>query len=311
MGYLNLGHSRWGERFPALGKNWTAALLQAVVLAALAFGLGHPKPANAQTVTLAQPSVEQMAKIGAIFDWAHAQPSIFPYLSANVATQTAQGYVFRGYPTGNYLAATATDLYAYGPATNFALRSLGKVDDFYCMITACPQPQRYTDKVYAIWTGNQIFAVTKSGVALVTNKTSYTAGGYPLFNCWLAKTPMADGMVLAACQDAFSGKRHYFYLDPRKDEIYDYTGQVPAKLLCQEQANGSWICPVDHEWVSLQETTPNGAPADAEVATKVTDGWYLSTHPSGDTLYFVDSSGKTITVAKIGGVVRLLITFSF
>jgi hypothetical protein len=178
-----------------------------------------------------------------------------------------------------------------------------------------PTVLHYTDKVYAVWTGGQLYSVSKTDVKLLTNKTSFTTGFFPLANCWLPKSgPLADGKVLASCQDAFGLRRHYLYIDPTKDELYEYTGAVPANLACTENANKTWACPAGNDWVSVQDVPPSGAPTNSVAATKVGDGWYYNTNSNNYAIFFLTTATGNVTTVKDGtgieGTVGLLMTFS-
>ncbi len=156
----------------------------------------------------------------------------------------------------------------------------------------------YTDKVFAIWTGKQIFAVTRTSVTLVTNKTQYTTGGWPLAACWMAPPSvsiLADGQILHTCQDAVSLRRHYLALNPITNEQTEYAGPVPAILQCTENADKSWTCQANSPWVSYQETAPVGAPAGSATAAQVSYGWYFLDDLTRKNLQLLEA-GVTTTV---------------
>lgn len=184
--------------------------------------------------------------------------------------------------------------------------------------SACTVPVlHYTDKVFAIWTGGQIYAVTKTSVTLVTNKTQYTTGSYPLWGCWMAPPSvsiLADGEILHACQDAVTLRRHYLALNPITGEQNEYAGPVTATLQCTENADKTWSCPVNTDWVAVQGSAPAGAPANDGTATQVSDGWYFTTGGTRSTLKFKTTATGMESVVKAGdafvdGNIRVLLTF--
>ncbi len=154
----------------------------------------------------------------------------------------------------------------------------------------------YTDKVYAIWTFAYPYAVTKTGVKPVTNKTSYTAGNNPVFNCGIANKPLADGKVLLDCQERVTLQARKFYIDPTKDEMYDYAGTVPTDVTFTFVANNS----DKPEW---------------SAKAKVSDGWYFTTFDATWVLKFQFDQGGAIIIVKTGipqvdGNINVLASFS-
>jgi hypothetical protein len=186
-------------------------------------------------------------------------------------------------------------------------------------VCTAPAVFHYTDKVYAIWTGGQVFSVTKTSATRLTNITSYTAGFFPLANCWLPSGNvgiLADGKILSSCQDAMTLHRHYLYIDPSNESIHEYAGAVPATLQCTENANLTWTCPVNTDWISVQTSLPIGAPANASIAVHTnSDGWYFSSQSDGRSIFLLNTSGITSIVRQgvsgIDDVVKLLMTYSF
>lgn len=162
--------------------------------------------------------------------------------------------------------------------------------------------------------------MTKTGVTLLNNKTSFTLGFFPLGNCWVPKsgtTPLPDGKILAACQDATSLRRHYLYIDPvTGTDLYEYTGQVPANLACTENADKTWTCPANTDWVSAQSgLAPVGAPADAAVALQVGSEWFFSTNADRRSTFFKDQAGTVTTLRKgtagTDDVIKLFTSYSY
>ena len=158
----------------------------------------------------------------------------------------------------------------------------------------------YTDKVYAIWSNlSYPFSVTKTGVTKVVNKTSFisTTLEYSYINCWLASKPLGDGKVLASCQEDRAGNmRKTLYIDPVKNEMYDYAG----------------VAPTDIVW--LVSTSFDPAKPEWSAKTRVSDGWYFTTANITWVLNFQPDTGATITV-KAGtfsadGNVKVLVTYT-
>jgi hypothetical protein len=155
----------------------------------------------------------------------------------------------------------------------------------------------YTDKVYAIWTANWPFTVTKTGVTRVVNKTSLP-GVLPYVNCWLASKPLPDGKVLTNCVDNTSSAsgRHVLYIDPTKDELHDYGGTVPSDVIWLDVARFDQLKP---EW---------GAKA------QVSDGWYFNLSTDGRTIKFQQNGTGTISVIKVGTLdddtIKILVSYS-
>lgn len=155
---------------------------------------------------------------------------------------------------------------------------------------------RYTDKVYALWTGAYPFVVTKTGVTKVVNKTRY-AGSMPFYNCWLSETPLSDGKVLASCQYVVDYTRSVYYIDPTKDELYEYTGTVPGNIV----------------WKDVQSFDPATPTLGAK--TRVTDGLYFTTFDIAWVLKFQADVTNVVTVVKAGTfevdeTVNLLMTYN-
>lgn len=177
---------------------------------------------------------------------------------------------------------------------------------------------RYTDKVYATWSGAQLYSVTKSGLKLLTNKTSFTIGGYPFFNCWQPKGKtgtLADGTILVTCQDAVNLRRHYLYIDPISEELHEYSGPVPATLACTENTDKTWACPGNHDWVSVQSDLPRvTGPLESVNAVQVAEGWFFVTAYDGRNTRFLSAADNTVTVVQQSvpgdGTVSLFQSFS-
>ena len=167
-------------------------------------------------------------------------------------------------------------------------------------VTPPPVVLHYTDKVYALWKYGLPFVVTKTGVTKVVNKTSFpvpSGYNYSLNGCELADKPLANGWILTRCWDGATVTLQTFYIDPNKDEMYDYTGTVPADTV--------W-----HRVASIDPVTPTwGAKA------KVADGWYFTAFDNSWVLKFQADATGAVTVIKEGtfaadGNLLLLMTYN-
>lgn len=146
---------------------------------------------------------------------------------------------------------------------------------------------RYADKTYAIWTYAYPYAVTKTGVTKVVNKTSYPllAGNvYSLSKCWLPEKALADGKVLVNCQEPIGNTRKVFYIDPTKEEMYDYAGAVPTDIVWHD------VTPVN----AVLQQPSWGSQA------KVTSGWFYTVGTSTWVLWFLDDKTGTSAIVKAG-----------
>lgn len=179
----------------------------------------------------------------------------------------------------------------------------------------------YTEKVYSLYTGGYPFYVHRNtdgsfDVSKVSNMTPFTAGFYPLANCWLAKTPLADGKVLVSCQDAISLSRHVLYIDPVKEEMYEYTGLIPPALQYITNSDRSVTLPAAYDWIWGHSFDQQNPPAWAENVT-ISTGTYYTTYIQTWILLFKSiQTGVVSTVkngdplAKDGGSFTLLISYS-
>jgi hypothetical protein len=187
--------------------------------------------------------------------------------------------------------------------------------------TAAPAKLSYTDRVYTLYTGNYPFSVKRNTdgtftVAKVKNMTPFTTGFYPLANCWMAKAPLTDGKVLVSCQDATSLGRHVLYIDPIKDELYEYTGVIPATLQYTTNPDKSVTLPAVYDWIWGHSYDQANPPAWAENVT-VGIGTYYTTYTVTWVLLFKDTAGVVSTVKSgepldktNGGSFTLLISYS-
>ena len=229
-------------------------------------------------------------------------------------------------------AAAATDLpFTVGNTTLTVVLSDGTIvlDNTKSISGACasgttwdgnackaPAALRYSDKVYAIWTGGQLFSVTKTAVTLLTNRTQYTSGGFPLWNCWLPKPTvgiLADGTVRAACQDAITLRRHYLKVNPIEQAVYEYAGPIPASLQCTENPDKSWTCPSNTAWVDVQRQVPVGAPVGSALGTAISDGWFHNLVSDSRSTFFTSTSNNSTVKVKDGSgedVIKAYFTYS-
>lgn len=170
----------------------------------------------------------------------------------------------------------------------------------------------YVDRVYATW-GTYPYKVMKTGVTRVKNMTQYTAGAIPLFNCWLANAPIADGKILVSCQDGITLRRHVLYIDPvTTDEMYEYSGSLPTSLAYTENADKTWTLPANTGWID--HYVPDPATPNWGAKAHTAEGWFFTTFINGWTMLFMDNQGVTYTV-KAGdwvtdGVVTELVTYN-
>lgn len=139
-----------------------------------------------------------------------------------------------------------------------------------------PVVLKYTDKVYALWTGAYPYTVTKSGVTRVTNATS-VPGTAPFFNCWLLEQPLEDGRVLTSCQRVDTLARVVYYINPVEEKLYDYVGEVST--------NAVWHA------VGYKFDKPGWY-----TYAHVTDGQYFVPDNAGWVLKFKPNNGDEVTV---------------
>ena len=160
----------------------------------------------------------------------------------------------------------------------------------------------YKEKTYALWTVAYPYVVTKTGVTKVVNKTKYTFGVYPLGNCIIMDpsfTTKMKGQVLTECQAADGSGRHMFYIDPTRNELYEYADIVPSGIIFHS------VTPLD--------LIRNKAGWDSQ--TKVTDGWYYTIGTGNWVLWFQSDSTSASTIVKEGtfvgdGNINYLATYS-
>jgi hypothetical protein len=130
----------------------------------------------------------------------------------------------------------------------------------------------------------------------VSYKTHFP-GLAPFFNCWLLDKQLADGKVLTSCQESQSLARNVFYIDPTKDEMYDYTGQVSADAVWRDTAP---FDPAKPEW---------------SAKAHVSDGWYFTTFDVTWVLNFQSDATSQVSTVKAGTfaidqTVRLLMSYT-
>ena len=191
---------------------------------------------------------------------------------------------------------------AYGATEEEALTVPGHL----ALIYTVPEPPapvptvlHYTDKVYALWTGAYPYAVTRTGVMKLANKTQYTAGFYPLANCWIAERPLVDGRILVNCQDAMSLMRHLLYIDPTRDELYEYDDII---LTWDTTPLGAGVCgwcrfadqPTGTVWHDVQRYDASFPTWSAKA--RVADGWHFTTNTVTWVLNFQDNTGAVTVV---------------
>ena len=151
-----------------------------------------------------------------------------PGLNAFVATSSV---TFTGAPYAASCTMAANVTATRGSVTSIALPITAT------FTTAADAILSYTEKTYALWTGAYPYAVTNTGVTPVVNKTKYTFGARPLSKCAIMDpsfTARMKGKVLTECQASDGTGRHVLYIDPSKNEIYEYSGTVPTDVVWQD-----------------------------------------------------------------------------
>lgn len=148
----------------------------------------------------------------------------------------------------------------------------------------------YNEKTYTLWTAAYPYAVTKTGVTAVVNKTKYTFGVYPLGKCVIMDpsfTAKMKGKVLTECQASDGTGRHMFYIDPTKNELYEYTNAVPSEITFHD--------------VTPFNLVRNKVNWDSQ--TKISDGWYYTLLTGNWVLWFQSDSTGVSTIVKEGAFV--------
>ncbi|MBZ0092147.1 MAG: hypothetical protein K8F27_08000 [Sulfuricellaceae bacterium] len=223
-------------------------------------------------------------------------------------------------PIANFDISSLTGLevwVAYGATEAEALADAQHVQKVYT-VPVLPAPVlHYTDKVYALWTGAYPFAVTKTSVTMVVNKTSI-AGIAPYINCWMAEKPLPDGKVLADCQDVVTYNRHLLYIDPTTDELHEY--ETAPQVWDTTPTTPGRVCgwcniysyPAGTTWLEVQDYDPVH---QWDAYAKVADGWFFATDANNTVLNFQSDATGAVTVVKAGtfsvdGTIMLLVSYS-
>lgn len=173
----------------------------------------------------------------------------------------------------------------------------------------------YTDKVYALWTDKYPHAVTRSGVTKVKNMTQWNGLGKDLFLCFIANHPLADGKILTLCKDLAGMKWHTLYIDPTKDEMYEYTGTVPADLVYTvDPDSGIPAASLGASWLDVDK--PTAAHPQWNSFAKVTDGYYYTEiGSSGGLLKFIGNDGAVSIIADknplVNGIGTIQVMWSY
>lgn len=135
-----------------------------------------------------------------------AEKNYGQFFPSKVATQVFWKYTYRHYPERGTYVGVATNVaagdnlveggvYVMGGPFGEAPTYVGVLNQFITPFKVA----HYTDKVYAIWTGSQIYSVSRNAdktftVAKVKNVSQYQFGFYPLFNCGMyTKSPLPNG----------------------------------------------------------------------------------------------------------------------
>ncbi len=180
--------------------------------------------------------------------------------------------------------------------------------------TCVAQVLRYTDKVYALWTDKYPYAVTRTGVTKVKNMTQWNGLGKDLFLCFIANHPLADGKILTLCKDLAELKWHLLYINPEKEEMYEYTSAPPADLAYTVTPQGGIdAATFGLNWLDVD--LPDPAHPTWYNFAQVAEGYYFTDIQTiGKTLRFIDNTGATTFVAEDpsgrGVTIRVLKAYS-
>lgn len=259
--------------------------------------------------------VEPLEAIRQLLDF--AETSYPQYFTSKQDTQTWSQYIYRRYPgtsVSGSIIANRPDTYVgvaynvtpgdgtcegcvyvmggdFGPSPVY----VGRLTQFITPINIL----RYGEKAYSLWTANWPFAVTKTGVIRVINKTS-SPGLLPYINCWLASKPLTDGKILANCLDnsGLNTGRHVLYINPIENALYDYTGNVPSDIV----------------WLNLSSYDTKN-PTEWLYSLKAFDGWIFVPQGAPWVLKFKDENTGNVSTIKEGtftddGSIKLLNRYS-
>lgn len=187
-----------------------------------------------------------------------------------------------------------------------------EVKDGVCVATIL----RYTDKVYALWTDKYPHAVTRTGVTRVKNMTQWSGLGKELFLCFIANRPLADGKILTLCKDLAQLKWHTLYIDPTKEEMYEYTDAVPSDLVYTVDPDGGIPeTSLGASWLDVDK--PTTAHPQWNSFAKVADGYFfVEAFSSGGLLKFIGNDDVVSIVADKNplvngnGTIRVMWSYS-
>lgn len=232
----------------------------------------------------------------------YAEKSVYSgYFPSSQPTQTFQAYRYRYYPeTGVYLGVADGTNGTVEAGVYVMGGPFGTTPTYVGALTSYITPYavlHYTDKVYALWTDKYPYAVTRSGVTKVKNMTQWNGLGKDLFLCFIANHPLADGKILTLCKDLAGMKWHTLYIDPTKEEMYEYAGTVPADLVYTvDPDSGIPATSLGSSWLDVDK--PTAAHPQWNSFAKVTDGYYfVEAFSSGGTLKFIGNDGAVSIIA--------------
>lgn len=186
--------------------------------------------------------------------------------------------------------------------------------------TACADPVlHYTDKVYAVWTDAYPFVVTRAGAVRVRNMTQYDGPHQTLFNCAISSYSLADGKIPLLCKDLANNRYRELYINPERDELYEYVGTLPSELGYTLNASGNIITSLGAKWGDLAETFIGYDHHEPTwwSAAKIASGWFYTKSDSIGAdwiLTFQDNAGATSIVkagtAQADGNLRIMFSYS-
>lgn len=160
----------------------------------------------------------------------------------------------------------------YGQIDADVLSRPGHIAEIYTV------PTGYS--VYAAWIAGRPYAVDRvMGLTMIVNKTRFP-GRAPFMNCWMMHPSFltqTDGKILTNCQHVTTYDRHILYIDRTTNELYDYTGIVPAGIVWISRANNS----DKPEW---------------SAKARVLEGWFFNPYDHTKFLEFQFDTGEVVVV---------------
>lgn len=245
------------------------------------------------TTTTPTPVVAGASTTAITLTWGTTQgtptlPTVVSTMSATALATTPNGNLTVQVPVG-----TSTFSFLNGPTTLATVSVTVSCATGTTLVgTTCTVPVlKYTDKVFAVWTGGYLYSVIKTGVEVVKNSTRYQSGALPLNNCGLKPKAETSGLIGVACKDS-TGVYRKLLLDPIANEVRDDGDATP----------------VDSEYVFLQ--------AGSTIASaRVTDGLFYADDAARWNLLFRSDATGAVTTIKAGtfekdGDIKLILSYS-